>query len=198
MQWCDSGNSGVFQTEIRQSGANVLISNTALNSTAGCVTRNLGTPIGNAVFSGPGVINNANGTGTFNPALAGAGVHTIRYSWNSTDGCVDSTEQTVIVCCDTGYAIINPQPDTICQGNSAVLNADLPGGNSPRTIVSNTTTQNVAANGYIRSAINVSNVAPLILSSCSIDSVCFTINCNPVANLNVYLISPSGDSITTS
>jgi gliding motility-associated-like protein len=49
---------------------------------------------GTGVYSGPGV----NATGTFNPAAAGVGVHTIRYTYTATAaGCVDFKDQTIEV-----------------------------------------------------------------------------------------------------
>ena len=49
---------------------------------------------GTGVFSGPGV----NGSGLFNPALAGPGTHTIRFMYASTAaGCLDSAFQTIHV-----------------------------------------------------------------------------------------------------
>jgi len=48
---------------------------------------------GSGVFSGPGV----SPTGLFNPAVAGPGVHTIKYKYTSNMGCMDSLTQTIKV-----------------------------------------------------------------------------------------------------
>ena len=49
---------------------------------------------GSFVFTGPGV----SATGIFNPALAGAGTHTIRYTYTSTTGgCIDTASQSITV-----------------------------------------------------------------------------------------------------
>lgn len=48
---------------------------------------------GNGVYSGPGV----NSTGLFNPANAGVGVHTIRYTFTASNGCTHYSEQTIEV-----------------------------------------------------------------------------------------------------
>ncbi len=53
----------------------------------------LGGLAGIEVFSGPGV----SPTGLFNPAVAGVGVHTIRYTFTASNGCTHYTEQTIEV-----------------------------------------------------------------------------------------------------
>ena len=53
---------------------------------------------GAGVYNGPGT----NAAGNFNPATAGAGVHTIWYVYTTTANCIDSVSQTITV---------NPTPD---------------------------------------------------------------------------------------
>lgn len=53
----------------------------------------LGGLAGNGVFTGPGVST----TGLLNPAAAGVGTHTIRYTFNAANGCTIFSEQTVEV-----------------------------------------------------------------------------------------------------
>jgi gliding motility-associated-like protein len=197
MEWCDSGNSGTFNNEIRMSGSNTVISNAPLNGASGCTTINLGTPEGTGTFSstGIGLVNNTDGTGTWDPSLAGPGVHTITYNWDSGDGCAGSMDQTVIVCCDSGYSIIDPMPDTVCLGDSTYFNVNLPGTTSTQTVFSNTTTYTIPNGGYASSPINVTGVNPLLLSAGTIDSVCVNVNYNPISSLDLYLVSPNGDSI---
>ncbi len=48
---------------------------------------------GNGTYSGPGV----NATGLFNPAAAGTGIHTIRYTFVASNGCTHYSEQTIEV-----------------------------------------------------------------------------------------------------
>ncbi len=51
----------------------------------------------NAIFNGPGITNNGNGTAIFNPAIAGAGTHVIQYVFTDQFGCTNSISKTVIV-----------------------------------------------------------------------------------------------------
>ncbi len=48
---------------------------------------------GSGVYSGPGT----NAAGIFDPAVAGSGVHTIKYIFTSTANCIDSITQTIAV-----------------------------------------------------------------------------------------------------
>lgn len=50
---------------------------------------------GTGVYSGNGITNGA--AGTFNPAIAGVGSHTIKYVFTSTLGCLDSITRTIVV-----------------------------------------------------------------------------------------------------
>ncbi len=52
-----------------------------------------GLPGNGGIFTGPGV----NATGLFNPASAGVGTHTIRYTFTAINGCSHFTEQTIEV-----------------------------------------------------------------------------------------------------
>ena len=63
---------------------------------------------GSGVFSGPGV----NSTGLFNPATAGAGTHTIRYTFTAANGCSNFIEQTIRV---------NPTPNANAGPDKVVL-----------------------------------------------------------------------------
>ncbi|MFN4284349.1 MAG: PKD domain-containing protein [Lacibacter sp.] len=53
----------------------------------------LGGLAGTGVFSGPGV----SATGLFNPAVAGVGTHTLRYTFTANNGCTMFSEQTIEV-----------------------------------------------------------------------------------------------------
>ena len=48
-------------------------------------------------FSGPGITDNGNGTAIFDPSAAGAGTHTITYSYTDGNSCTSSDSQVVIV-----------------------------------------------------------------------------------------------------
>ena len=54
-----------------------------------------GSVLGTAVFSGPGISNPT--TGVFNPALVGPGTYSIKYTYTSTAGCVDSARRSITV-----------------------------------------------------------------------------------------------------
>ena len=51
--------------------------------------------VGTGIYSGPGITNGA--TGTFDPAVAGIGTHTIKYIFTSGLGCIDSVQSTLTV-----------------------------------------------------------------------------------------------------
>jgi gliding motility-associated-like protein len=91
---------------------------------------------GIGVFTGPGI------TGTqFNPAVAGVGTHTIRYTFNATNGCTTFREQTVVV---NPTPNVNAGPDrTVLEGGSVVIlaSSSTPGVTflwTPATRLSNT------------------------------------------------------------
>ena len=74
-------------------------------------------------YDGPGI----NPTGTFNPTLAGEGLHTLYYIFSSVNGCADTASQQIKV-----YAnpIVDAGPDrTILQGGSITLNPSVTGNN---------------------------------------------------------------------
>lgn len=88
-----------------------------------------GTPAG-GTYSGPGVTDNGNGTYTFNPAVAGVGVHTITYSTPAT-ACAEasSASDTIEV---TAALIIDCQDDMLVNTStgfcSAIVNFTPPQG----------------------------------------------------------------------
>lgn len=66
-------------------------------------------------------------TGTFNPSLAGAGIHTLNYIFNSANGCADTASQQITV-----YAnpVVDAGPDrVILQGGSITLTPTVTGNN---------------------------------------------------------------------
>jgi gliding motility-associated-like protein len=66
---------------------------------------------GPGVYSCPAIPAAINGAGVFNPAIAGVGVHTIRYTWTSSFGCPAFKEKTIRVLAppvvDTFYTVGN-------------------------------------------------------------------------------------------
>ena len=64
---------------------------TAMCVDASALTLNTATPTG-GTYTGIGVSGS-----TFNPAIAGAGTHSITYSYSDVYGCIDSTTQTIVV-----------------------------------------------------------------------------------------------------
>ncbi len=81
-----------------------------------------GTPTG-GVFSGPGISGIL-----FDPALAGAGTHTIQYKFTTVNGCSDSTTQSVNVNALPNLSIIGLDPIYCVDASAAVLSGSLPGG----------------------------------------------------------------------
>ncbi len=87
------------------------------------------TPTG-GVFSGPGV------TGTqFNPATAGAGTHTLRYTFTVGQNCSTFKEQTIVVN-PAGTLTINPVNPLCINDNAITLQATPAGGTFSGTGVS--------------------------------------------------------------
>jgi large repetitive protein len=193
--WCDAGNNGSFTTRIIHSGSNVVIRNTPLNGASGCTTVNIGQPDGFPMFSGPGVTNLNNGRGRFDPSIAGAGFHTIRYIWRSAAGCSDTTEQTVVVCCNNPPASIisvTQGNDTICAGQTAQLSVTVPSIGTPNTSFTNTTQQTIPVQSVITSTIPVQGFCPFTVGNGTIQSVCVNIDQNLAAHIRLTLISPNG------
>jgi hypothetical protein len=54
-------------------------------------------PNGTFTASGAGLTDNGNGTAGFVPSVAGAGSHTVTYSYSDVNGCTNTTTQTVVV-----------------------------------------------------------------------------------------------------
>ena len=78
---------------------------------------NLISNIPGGTWSGNGITNPINGT--FDPAIAGPGVHTITYDMNNS--C--STPQTVLITVNQAVDLNVSQDVTICEGESTTLNA---------------------------------------------------------------------------
>jgi len=74
------------------------------------------------VYSGTGVSN-----GIFNPATAGAGIHTITYSFTDTNSCSNYTTQTITVHALPSVSLVVPS-DVCIDGNSFTLTGGSPSG----------------------------------------------------------------------
>lgn len=72
----------------------ICISNDPVAITAASETKGV---IGSGVYSGPGI----DADGNFSSARAGVGVHTIKYTYTASDGCVDA---------DSSLIVVNPLP----------------------------------------------------------------------------------------
>jgi len=81
------------------------------------------------IWSGTGNYNQT--TGTFNPAIAGPGLHQIYYSFGS-GVCLTNNEKYVFVR-DSIVADLQNSADTICLGESVNLNGSATGGNPSPT-----------------------------------------------------------------
>jgi hypothetical protein len=75
------------------------------------------TPPG-GVFAGPGVVNNENGTYSFNAGTAGAGSHNIAYTYTTSTGCTVVTgAQITVNNAAAPAAAISPLNPAICSGS---------------------------------------------------------------------------------
>ena len=79
---------------------------------------------GKGIYSGPGI----DSSGLFNPVLAGAGTHTIRYTFTSIAGCAVFAEQTIQVWAKPLADFI--QQSTLCEKNDLLF---IPTANQPIT-----------------------------------------------------------------
>ena len=69
-------------------------------------------------FTGPGITDNGDGTATFNPAVAGEGVHDVMYTISTDAGCSESGSVQVVVdaASDASFALAND----LCVDDAAV------------------------------------------------------------------------------
>ncbi|CAN5517783.1 hypothetical protein BH10BAC2_BH10BAC2_41950 [soil metagenome] len=91
---------------------------------------------GTGVFTGAGVSNN----GLFNPQAAGAGEHSILYTFTAGNGCTDGASQTILV---YPQPTVNAGPDrTLLEGGYLILDASASGNDisflwTPNTAIEN-------------------------------------------------------------
>lgn len=140
-------------------------------------------------WSGTGIVNA--GLGTFNPATAGTGTHTITYSV-TVNGCTSTDTEAITVNANPD-ATINPVGD-LCTGDSPItLTAATPGGSWGGTGITNSVTgifdPAVSGPGVFSVAYNVSS------GGCSFsDTILITVNFS--VDPTIYSISPmcTGDA----
>jgi gliding motility-associated-like protein len=96
---------------------------------------------GAGVYTGPGV----NASGLFNPTGAGVGTHSIRYTFNASNGCVSTSDQTIEV---WPIPVVNAGPDlnVLEDGVRKITNVTASGTGlqflwSPSTYLDNATLQ---------------------------------------------------------
>lgn len=110
-----------------------------LCSNALAITLAGGNPAG-GTYSGVGVTN-----GTFDPAVAGAGTHTITYSFSDQNGCTNTASQSILVN-QAPNVTLTLADDTVCAGNATT---SLTGG--------------MPANGtYSGTGVNENNFNPIL------------------------------------
>lgn len=98
-EWCDIVPDGQFPYQTYDHAAWTKTGSGVLNHNDGteCNKIVIGALTGIATFSGPGVTNNKNGTGVFNAADAGVGIHEITYCWDNEAGFSGCASQTIEV-----------------------------------------------------------------------------------------------------
>lgn len=104
LDWCDVYGDGLFNYSILYNGTGATMSgqfNHSFDYGVKCYqveTDPLGLD-GEATFSGDGVVNYGDGTGSFNPYGLTEGLHTITYTYNNGRDCFKSISQDIIVLC---------------------------------------------------------------------------------------------------
>jgi hypothetical protein len=98
------------------------------NCTTDAVVILTGNHAPSGIFSGPGITDNGNGTASFDPAIAGAGIQRVVYSYATANGCINTSLQqvTVTVC-----------PTTITLNLKMFLQGYYTGGNSMQPVLNN-------------------------------------------------------------
>jgi gliding motility-associated-like protein len=100
-EMCDSYSDGTFNyvfTDIA-TGATTVGSFDFYATTGNCISVVMPALSGTATFSGDGITNNGDGTASFNPNGLSAGTHTITYTWDNGQGCIETVTQDVTVTC---------------------------------------------------------------------------------------------------
>ncbi|HEY8402179.1 MAG TPA: T9SS type A sorting domain-containing protein [Cytophagaceae bacterium] len=161
------------------------------------ITLTGGIPTG-GVYSGIGVSG-----GKFDPTIAGAGTHTITYTYTDANGCTASPTQTLTVYNKPSASITSSNGSVICSGTAVVLNS--PGtsdikyqwllNNVPQTSLSTSNTQfNATSTGDFALVAENTN-------GCSDTSTTFTVTTGTTPNASLTASTNSicpGDSVLLS
>lgn len=144
---------------------------------------------GTGVFTGEGVSNN----GLFNPEAAGAGEHSIQYTFTAANGCTDAAFQTILV---YPQPTVNAGPDrTLLEGGYLILDASASGNDVTFLWTPNTAIEN---NQVITPKVNPVNDITYTLTVTSADG-CISKDEVFVKILKTPIIpnafSPNGDGI---
>lgn len=137
-----------------------------------------GNPAG-GTYSGTGM-----NLGSFDPAIAGIGVHTITYTFIDTNGCQSSASDMIMVN-PLPVVIINPTAPVICLGESVLLS--VPAGNSYLWSTGDTTA-NIQLSPVGTSIYSVTSTNSF---GCS-QSASVTVTVNPLPTVSV---DPMSDTI---
>ena len=119
IEWCDDWPDGTFPYQLINNGTGAVITSGTFNHNTGisCFTISFTIP-GAAIFSGAGVTNYNDGSGTFDPSAVGPGTYPITYSWNNGAACSGTSTQniTVVNPYNAGW---NP-PAPICNNGASI------------------------------------------------------------------------------
>lgn len=128
---------------------------------------------GGGTYSGPGVSG-----GVFDPSLAGAGTHTITYSFTNASGCTNTAMQSIVVNA-LPVVTVNASSPTICEGDATTLTA---GGASTYVWSTSATTSAITVNPAATTSYSVTGIDA---NGCS-TSASFVVNVNalPVVSIS--------------
>ena len=158
LEICDSSGDGTLPYTITDmlSGTVYGTGNFTFSSAGQCHTVVIGPLEGSAVFSGPGVTNNNNGIGTFNPTGLTCGTYTVTYSFDNGNGCADSASQFITILDEQAPVFPSIPEDTLlhcsaeippmanlfwtdnCEGSGTVSGSELSDGGTCPEIITRT------------------------------------------------------------
>lgn len=119
LKFCARDGDGIFPWSLYDHAGNTLLqSGIDTVSRHKCFTVKFSSLMGTEQFSGLGVTDNKNGTGTFNPAVSGPGTFDITYSWDDWHGCAGIYTQTITV---IGPKANAGKDTSVCRGNSVAI-----------------------------------------------------------------------------
>ena len=84
-------------------------------------------PFGQFTSTTPGLVDNGNGTATFNPVVSGPGTFVITYSYqDNTTACTNTQSKTVVVNALPVLSISNLNPDYCISDNFTIIEGNIP------------------------------------------------------------------------